>query len=74
MSKLSVADVLHLSIPERMQLVGDIWDSISSVPESILLTPAQREELDRRLKDYHQHPDEGSPWEDVKKRILSRAR
>jgi len=70
MSKVSVADVLQLSVSERIQLVGDIWDSIAAVPEQVPLTPAQREELDRRLEDYHQHPDEGSPWEEVRSRIL----
>jgi putative addiction module component (TIGR02574 family) len=72
MSKLSVAEVLQLSVPERIQLVEDIWDTIASVPERIALTTAQQEELDRRLEDYRQHPEEGSPWEEVRKRILSR--
>lgn len=55
MSKMSVAEVLQLSVPER-----------------IAHTTAQREELDRRLEDYRQHSEEGSPWEEVRKRILSR--
>jgi putative addiction module component (TIGR02574 family) len=74
MGKVSVADVLQLSIPERIKLVEDIWDSIASVPEQIALSPAQREELDRRLQDYHQHPDEGSPWEEVRTRLLASGR
>ncbi|MBA2271799.1 MAG: addiction module protein [Chthoniobacterales bacterium] len=74
MSKVSVADVLELSISERIQLVEDIWDSIATVPQSVALTPAQREELDRRLEDYRQHPDEGSPWEEVRSRILAAGR
>ena len=72
MSKVSVADVLELSVPERIQLVADIWDSIAAIPHKIPLTPAQREELDRRLEDYHQHPDEGSPWEEVRNRLLNK--
>jgi putative addiction module component (TIGR02574 family) len=72
MSKVSMADVLELSVPERIQLVEDIWDSIATVPRPIPLTDAQCEELDRRLEDYRQHPDEGSPWEEVKSRILGR--
>ena len=74
MSKVSVADALKLSISDRIQLVGDIWDSIATVPESVSLTAAQREELDRRLEDYRQHPDEGSPWEEVRSRILAGGR
>ena len=71
MNKVSVADVLQLSIPERIRLVEDIWDSIASVPEQITLSPAQREELDRRLQDYREHPSEGSPWEEVRSRLLA---
>jgi putative addiction module component (TIGR02574 family) len=70
MGKVSLADVLELSVPERIQLAEDIWDSLAAMPQPVLLTDAQREELDRRLEDYHQHPHEGTPWETVKKRIL----
>jgi putative addiction module component (TIGR02574 family) len=70
MSKFSLADVLELSVSERIKLVEDIWDSIAEVPQSVSLTTAQREELDRRLEDYKAHPDDGSPWETVKSRIL----
>jgi putative addiction module component (TIGR02574 family) len=71
-SKLSAAEALQLSVPERIQLVEDIWDTIASVPEAIALTPAQREELDRRLEDHRLNPATGSPWDDVRERILKR--
>ena len=70
MSKVSLADVLELSVPERIQLVEDIWDSIAVIPQPVPLTEAQRDELDRRLEDYRQHPEDGAPWEEVKRRIL----
>ena len=70
MSKVTIAAVLELSIPEHIQLVEDIWDSIAAVPQTLPLSQAQRYELDRRLEDYWQHPEDGSPWEDVKRRIL----
>jgi putative addiction module component (TIGR02574 family) len=69
MGKVSIADVLELSVPERILLVEDIWDSIAVMPQAIPLTQAQREELDRRIEDYHAHPDEGTPWETIKSRI-----
>ncbi len=70
MSKVSMADVLQLSVTERIQLAEDIWESIAAVPEPVALTDDQRAELDRRLEDYHERPDDGTPWEVVKKRIL----
>jgi len=73
MSKITTADLLELSTSERIQLVEDLWDSILAVPESVQLTEAQKQELDRRLDAYHQNPDAGSPWELVRERIRNRA-
>lgn len=64
--KLSPADYLDLSIPERIRLVEEIWDSIAEVPEAVSLTEAQRRKLDARLQDDHRDPSAGSPWEEVK--------
>ena len=69
MEKITISDLLELSISERIQLVEDLWDSIATVPEAVSLTRSQKEELDRRLDAYHKNPDAGSPWELVKERI-----
>ena len=72
MRTLADADILELSIPEHIQLVEDIWDIIAEVPEAVPLTDEQKVEPDRRLNEYHQHPNEGSPWDLVRDRIRSR--
>lgn len=72
MKTITANDVLGLSISERIRLVGDIWDTIAEVPESLELTDSQRQELDRRLEAYHKNPNEGSPWSEVKARIVKR--
>lgn len=69
MKPITVNDLLALPIVDRLRLVEDLWDSIAEVPESLHLTDAQRDELDRRLEAYHQDPASGSPWNDVKERI-----
>ena len=66
------ADILRLSISERIQLVQDIWDSIAEVPDSVLLTGEQKAELDRRLDAYHKDPNVGSPWVVVRERFKIR--
>ncbi|HMP76452.1 MAG TPA: addiction module protein [Kiritimatiellia bacterium] len=73
MKTLMPADVLSLSVPERIQLVEDIWDTIAAVPEAVSLTDAQKVELDRRLDAYHQNPEEGAPWAAVRERIRGRS-
>ena len=66
---LAKADVLSLSIPERIQLVEDIWDTIAEVPDEVGLSEAQKAEIGRRLDEYHRNPEEGTPWEMVRERI-----
>lgn len=71
MNTITKADILELSVPERILLVEDIWDSIVNFPDSIKLTDEQKKELEARLNSYHKNPNLGSPWKDVKKRILN---
>jgi putative addiction module component (TIGR02574 family) len=66
------ADILRLSVSERIQLAQDIWDSIVEVPDSVPLTDEQKAELDRRLEAYHKNPNVGSPWSVVRERFKSR--
>ena len=72
MKQITATDALALSIPERIQLVEDIWDTIANKPEEIELTAEEKRILDERLEAYHRNPDLGSPWEDVYKRIVSK--
>ena len=74
MTALVKANVLSLSVPERIQLVEDIWDTIAEVPDEVGLSTEQMAELDTRLEAYHLNPDEGSPWGMVRERIRSRKR
>jgi putative addiction module component (TIGR02574 family) len=72
MSKITAADTLELSISERIQLVEDIWDTITAKASSIELTNEEKSIIDARLEKYHQNPESGSPWKDVYKRIVSK--
>lgn len=72
MTTLVKTEILGLSIPERIQLVADIWDTIAEVPEAVGLSDEQKEELNRRLDAYHLNPDEVSPWALIRERIRSR--
>jgi len=69
--KVSAIETLNLPISERIQLVAEIWDSIAECPEKIELTPSTRKLLAKRLAAYRTNPDEGSPWKEVKRRIVS---
>ena len=63
-------DIRHLPVPDRVQLVEQIWNSIVEDEKSFELTPAQKMELDRRLAADKADPKRGSPWEEVRKRLM----
>lgn len=65
-------DFTKLSIPERIRLAQDIWDSVAADCETIALTEEQKAELDRRMEDYRKHPEQFSTWDEVKQRLQRR--
>ena len=70
MNTIAMAEILKLSVAERIQLVEDIWDSIAADPDSLPLTAEQMSELDRRLDDAEASPGRGRPWSEVRDRLL----
>ena len=68
---VDLAEILALPIEERIELVQSIWESVAAVPEAVQLTPEQRAELDNRIRGYRENPDSGSPWPEVRDRIIS---
>ena len=71
---MGAINIAGLSVEERLQLLEELWETLSATPEAISLTGAQREELDRRLDELDRDGPVGLPWEDVLDRIRNRAR
>jgi putative addiction module component (TIGR02574 family) len=63
-------DYSHLSARERLDLIGEIWDSIDA--EAVTLTSAQEAELDRRRatldEDIEQGRDAAEALADLRRR------
>lgn len=62
----------RLGIEERLTLVEEIWDSIAADSGSVPLTDAQRTELQKRIEEDDAHPNDVTPWEQVKAATLAR--
>lgn len=69
---IPIADLLELPVSERLRLVELLLDSIAAVPETVPISDELKAELDRRIADFEADPEAGSPWEDVRSRILQR--
>ncbi len=61
MSNALRQQLLKLSAAERLELVGELWDSIADDDEALALTDEQREDLERRLAEATADPTGGSP-------------
>jgi putative addiction module component (TIGR02574 family) len=73
MKSIPVADLLELPVAERIRLVELLWDSIAAVPEAVPIPDDLKVELNRRLAEFEADPEAGSPWDEVRSRILRRA-
>ena len=58
-----------LSVPERVQIVEDLWDSIARSNANLPVLQWQKDELAQRKTSYLQDPDSGETWDQVKRSI-----
>lgn len=61
-----------LDIDEQIELVEAIWNGIVSRGAVPPLTEAQKIELDRRLADHLENPDDVVSWDEIKASILAK--
>ncbi len=73
MDSITVSDLLHLSVAERIQLAEDLWDSIAveaaADPDRVPVSDAQRQEVMRRSALHRANPAEAYPLEEALERI-----
>jgi putative addiction module component (TIGR02574 family) len=69
---LNIQELLELPADERIQLANELWDSVEQEVKASELTPAQIEELERRLADAKANPDDDLSWEEVKASLRAR--
>ena len=68
----STIDFRNMSIPDRLRLVEEIWNSIAEDTETLPLTAEQRAELDRRWAEHEADPSTAVSWEEVRDELYGR--
>jgi putative addiction module component (TIGR02574 family) len=75
MNKILSRDQLReLSVPERMELLDDVWASLIEQPDRVPVPEWHRQILDERIAAHERDPDAARPWDDVKSEIMSNLR
>ncbi len=62
----------QLSVEDRLTLAQQLWDSVAEEVYRSPLSPALRQEVDRRLAAHRANPQAAIPWEQVEAEARSR--
>ncbi|MBM4064501.1 MAG: addiction module protein [Planctomycetes bacterium] len=68
----TIPELRKLSNSEKLLLINELWDSLSSQEDVLPVTESHKKILDERLKEHEANPEQGSTWEEVKSRILKK--
>ena len=58
-----------MSVPQRLDLIAEIWDSIPDSGDTLEMPAWHREELEKRIAAADANPEAGVPWEVAKARL-----
>ena len=67
-----IPEIGQLTIPEKILLVEDLWDSITADESSIPVPQSHIEELNKRYKSYKSNPGNLLSLEELKAKIEKR--
>jgi putative addiction module component (TIGR02574 family) len=60
----------ELSSSEKLLLLEELWDDLADAPADVPVPDWHKRELERRYQEYLQNPAEGSPWPEVRERLM----
>lgn len=63
-------DISKYSIPERVAMIGEIWESMVDETSIAPLTDEQKAILDQRIAESEEFPDDVVPWSEIQRRIF----
>jgi putative addiction module component (TIGR02574 family) len=72
MVKMDMDAIRKLSVSERLALVEEIWETISSDPASMPVSEAQLREARRRLAEHDADPTTAVPWKEAEARLRTK--
>ena len=67
-----IPEIARLTVPEKILLLEDLWDSIAADEASVPVPQSHRQELDRRLAQYEKDPGNLLTLDDLRGRVEAR--
>ncbi|MBC7820216.1 MAG: addiction module protein [Planctomycetaceae bacterium] len=69
---VAIDELLELSVPDKLDVLERLWDSITADPKQVAMPEWHLEELDRREEELQRNPQTGTDWNVVKQRLQDR--
>lgn len=63
----------RLSVAERLDLIGQIWDSLENPDGTVSIPEWHKSELENRRAAAEANPEAAIPWESVKALLANRS-
>jgi putative addiction module component (TIGR02574 family) len=63
--------IFALSAVEKLQLVEDLWDDVSSRPQDVPVHDWQLQEIERRRENLSARPQSALTWDEMSVRLRS---
>lgn len=67
-----IPEITRLSVPEKILLVEELWDSIAAEGENIPVPKSHIKELERRYETSKKHPGDLLSLEELQSRVARR--
>jgi putative addiction module component (TIGR02574 family) len=61
--------LLSLDVPQKLELIGALWQSIDAGGQAVEMPDSLVAELDRRKAEAERDPSSLIPWETIKERL-----
>lgn len=67
-----IPEISHLSVPEKILFIEDLWDSIVSNDSEVPIPESHKEVLDKRFENYSKSPGKLLSLKELQARVESR--
>jgi len=71
MKMISREDIADMTAAERLDLIGELWDSLTD--EQVQMTAEQIAEIDRRLDSFDEDKKQAISWQQFEAKLAARA-
>ena len=72
MKAKAIPEISHLSVPEKILFIEDIWDIIVSHDTEVPIPESHKEELDKRFEKHLESPGELLSLKELQARVERR--